>query len=44
MARFLVAVHYIINQREHHKVKTFEDEYKGMLELSGIEWNDKRLT
>lgn len=35
---------YIINQREHHKAKSFEDEYKGMLELSGIEWNDKRLT
>ena len=37
-------IHYIKNQREHHKVKTFEDEYKGLLELSGIEWNDKRLT
>ena len=35
---------YIINQREHHKSRTFEDEYKSMLELSGVEWNDNRLT
>ena len=37
-------MNYIINQREHHKVKTFEDEYKDMVEMSGIEWNEHRLT
>lgn len=39
-----IIINYIINQREHHKSKSFEDEYKGMVELSGIEWNDNRLT
>ena len=37
-------MNYIINQREHHKVKTFEDEYKDMVEMSGVEWNEHRLT
>ena len=37
-------IKYIMNQREHHKVKTFEDEYKGMIEMSGMEWNEHRLT
>lgn len=35
---------YIINQREHHKASSFEEEYRQMIELSGIEWNDNRLT
>ena len=35
---------YIINQREHHKTESFEEEYRTMLDLSGIEWNDYRLT
>ena len=39
-----VIINYIINQREHHKVTTFEDEYRSMLEQSGVEWNDYRLT
>lgn len=37
-------VNYIINQREHHRVRTFEDEYRQMIERSGLEWNDHRLT
>ncbi len=37
-------VNYIINQREHHRVRTFEDEYRQMIERSGLEWNDYRLT
>ena len=37
-------IQYIMNQREHHKVKTFEDEYKGMVEMSGVEWSEHRLT
>ena len=37
-------INYIINQREHHKVKTFEDEYKAMISNSDLEWNEYRLT
>jgi len=39
-----VIINYIINQREHHKAKTFEDEYRTMIESSGLDWNDYRLT
>lgn len=37
-------INYINNQREHHKERTFEQEYKEMIEHSGLEWNDYRLT
>ena len=37
-------INYIINQREHHKVVSFEDEYRLMLEQFGVEWNNYRLT
>lgn len=37
-------VNYINRQREHHKERTFEQEYKEMIERSGLEWNDYRLT
>ena len=37
-------IKYIMNQREHHKVNTFEEEYKRMVEMSGMEWNEHRLT
>ena len=37
-------VSYIINQRQHHQMSSFEEEYRQMLKLSGLEWNDKRLT
>lgn len=37
-------INYIINQREHHKVKTFEDEYRAMIVASGLDWNDYRLS
>ena len=39
-----VVVKYIINQREHHKSRTFEDEYRAIIEECGFEWNDFRLT
>ena len=39
-----VVVNYIINQREHHKTRTFEDEYRAIIEECGLEWNDFRLT
>ena len=39
-----VVVNYIINQREHHKSRPFEDEYRAIIEDCGLEWNDFRLT
>ena len=39
-----VVVKYIINQREHHKSRPFEDEYRAIIEECGLEWNDFRLT
>ena len=37
-------VKYIINQREHHQSKSFDDEYRDFIEECGLEWNDFRLT
>lgn len=34
---------YILNQPEHHRKKTFEEEYIGLLNLSGIEYDKKHL-
>jgi hypothetical protein len=31
--------HIVIN-----KTRTFEDEYRGLIEAYGLEWNDFRLT
>lgn len=39
-----VVVNYIMNQREHHKSRPFEDEYRAIIEECGLEWNDFRLT
>lgn len=36
-------VEYIKNQREHHKKQTFEDEFKSLLELHGIEYDEEFL-
>ena len=35
--------HYIQNQREHHKTKTFEEEYLEILKLHNIEFNYQYL-
>ena len=37
-------INYIINQQVHHRFRTFEDEYRQMIEASGLEWNDYRLS
>ena len=37
-------INYNKNQRVHHNAKTFEQEYRDMVERSGLEWNDFRLT
>jgi putative transposase len=34
---------YIINQKEHHKTESYEDEFRGFLKLAGIEYDEKYL-
>jgi putative transposase len=34
---------YTLNQAEHHKVKTFEEEYLELLQASGVEYDEKYL-
>jgi putative transposase len=34
---------YIFNQEEHHRLKTFQEEYVELLKASGIEYNEKYL-
>ncbi len=36
-------VEYIARQKEHHKRKTFQEEYRGLLDLHGIEYDEKYL-
>ncbi len=35
---------YIINQEEHHRKLTFEEELKSILPMAGMEWKDHLLT
>jgi len=32
---------YILNQEEHHRHKSFEEEYLEMLKLAGIEYDER---
>jgi putative transposase len=34
-------VRYIENQREHHKRQTFEEEYISLLNLHGIDYDER---
>ena len=34
---------YILGQEEHHRVKTFQEEYVAMLERAGVEYNPAYL-
>ncbi len=34
---------YVRNQEEHHRVKTFQEEYLELLKKSGIEYDEKHL-
>jgi REP element-mobilizing transposase RayT len=34
---------YIKGQKEHHRVQTFEDEYKGLLIKHGVEFDERYL-
>ena len=36
-------IQYIRNQREHHKVRTFMDEYKSFLQAAGIDYDERYL-
>ena len=36
-------VNYVMNQEEHHKIKTFEEEYRELLFENGIEFDEKYL-
>lgn len=38
-----VVVKYVLNQAEHHKKRTFREEYVGFLKKFGIEYDDKYL-
>ncbi|WP_035615910.1 IS200/IS605 family transposase [Haloferula sp. BvORR071] len=33
--------HYINNQAEHHRVTTFQDEYRRLLKRCGVEWDER---
>ncbi len=35
---------YIENQKTHHQRQGFETEYRHLLDVAGVEWNDYRLT
>jgi putative transposase len=35
------AIHYIANQAEHHRKETFQDEYRRLLKLHEIDWNEQ---
>ena len=37
-------INYINNQHVHHSTRTFEQEYRDMIDRSGIEWNDYLFT
>jgi REP element-mobilizing transposase RayT len=34
-------IHYAANQREHHRVRTFQEEYKALLEKHQIEYDER---
>ena len=34
-------IHYIENQREHHRKKTFQEEYREFLQKHGIEYDER---
>lgn len=36
-------INYIIRQREHHEVISFEQEYRELIERARLEWNEYRL-
>ena len=41
--RIQSVINYINSQEEHHKVRTFEEEYLAFLKSNGLEFNDKNV-
>lgn len=41
--RKAILINYVINQVEHHRVKTFREEYVDLLHEHGIEFDEKYL-
>jgi REP element-mobilizing transposase RayT len=39
-----VIINYIKNQREHHKKISFKDEFTGLIERAGMEWDERDWT
>ena len=35
--------HYVLNQEEHHRKKTVQEEYVDLLKLAGVEYDEKYL-
>jgi len=42
-SHLLNVVHYIENQEEHHRHKTFQEEFEEILRAAGIEYDPKYL-
>jgi len=40
---FFLVIRYILNQEEHHRKKTFREEYMDMLKKSRIDFDEKYL-
>jgi len=38
-----IIVNYVKSQREHHRIKTFKEEFKELLEEHGIEFDERYL-
>ena len=36
-------IEYVANQREHHRVRTFQEEYRAFLERHGVEYDERYL-
>ena len=36
-------IKYVENQREHHRAKTFQDEYRAVLDKHGIDYDERYL-
>ena len=34
-------IHYIANQEEHHRKESFQDEFRRLLRISGLEWDER---
>ena len=34
-------IHYVAHQREHHKARPFQEEYRKFLEKHGIEYDER---